>query len=269
MNHAAFSTARRRLLVWAAAAVAIPHRSARADTVDRLVEALGTGSSFKVRVQAAALLGRVKDARACQALGRAAVMDPHPAVRTMAIRLLAKNPGGDIMSAQQARLAVSRALADKDPKVRKQAASALAELERGPARRGPAVVAVGHMGDRTGRASKTFRERMRSEIRALVGRESSVRLADGVETGVSFLVDGTIARLDLVAGPHDVEVACAVELVVSRPPRGIVTVASGEAVVQKPKSQFRPQMRLQLEEEALEHAVRSAHENLARFFAAQ
>lgn len=275
---------RRRLLalsrVLLALGLILPAGRARAaDAVDRLVAALGTSPSYKVRVQAAALLARIKEPRAFQALGRAATEDPHPLVRVTAIKLLGANPGGDMMSAQQARIAVGRALADRDPQVRKAAAAALAQLDRSSAaarggapageRRGAKTVAVGLMGDRTGRASKAFRDRMREEIRNLLGREPALQVADVAAPGVSFLVDGTIAKLDLVSGPTDVEAVCAVELVVSRPPRGIITVASGEAIVQKPRAQFRPQMRPHMEEEALQHAVRSAHENLARFLAAQ
>ena len=252
-----------------------------ADAVEKLVQEINGSESFKVRVSAAALLARLKDARAFQALGRAAVSDPHPLVRMTAIRMLSKNPGGTSVSAQQARLALGRAQHDRDPTVRRQATVAMAELERGLAaavvrstpvgRAGPGgamEVVIGSMGDRTGHASKAFRERMRAEIRILLGREPSVRLAYAVGPGSAFLVDGTIAKLSFATAATDVEAACGVELVVSRPPRGIVTVATGEAVVQKPRNIYRPQMREQLEAEALEHAVRSAHENLSRFLAA-
>jgi hypothetical protein len=129
-------------------------------------------------------------------------------------------------------------------------------------------VAIGVIGDRTGRASAALRERMRAEMRALLSRQSRIQLSDGT-AGVTFLVDGTISRLSLSQGGPDVEATCAVELVVSRPPRGIVTVASGEAIVQKPRAHYRAILRDKMEVEAMENAVRSAHENLATFLEGQ
>jgi hypothetical protein len=46
-----------------------------------------------------------------------------------------------------------------------------------------------------------------------------------------------------------------------------VLVTSGEASVQKARSQARPAQRDPMEAEALEYAVKSAHENIARYFA--
>lgn len=272
------------LLVVASAAIAFGAEAAPSsftrlsrspEAVGRLVDALGTGRSYKVRIQAAALLGRLKDPRAYQALARAAGSDGHPMVRAFVVRTLARNPGGDVVSGQQARLAIGRAMADRDPTVRRQAALSMADLERrlsagASARRGPTTVAVGQMGDRTGRASRAFRDRMRDELRALLAREAKIQLAESpAADGVNFMVDGTISKLSLETTGPNVEATCAVQLVVSKPPRGIVTIASGEAVVQKPTRYFRPTMRARMEADALDNAVKSAHETLSRFLAAQ
>lgn|SRR6185436_8363078 len=245
-----------------------------ADAVARLVDALYGARSFKVRVQAAVLLARLRDPRASEALSRASASDPVPIVRAVALRHLAKSALADKAALQTARQALNRGLADPEASVRRQAATSLAELDRaaGPRARaqprGPTTVAVGAIGDRTGRASRALRERMRAEMRALLGRQASIQLIDSTST-VSFLVDGTISRLSLEQGGRDVEAVCAVELVVSRPPRGIVTVATGEAIVQKPRRQYQPLLRDHMEIEAMENAVRSAHENLARFLESQ
>jgi hypothetical protein len=259
---------RRRVVVALCALVASATWAAPgAEAVPKLVDALGGSRSFKVRVQAASLLGRIKDPRAFQALVRAAVDDPHPAVRAVAVRVLARNR----MESDQARLAVTRALTDRDPGVRRQAAISMAELQRASAAAapgsGPVVVAVGGIGDRTGRASKAFRERVRSEIRGLIARESRVRLAELGSPGVGYVVDASIAKLNFAPTAMDMEAVVAIELVVSRPPRGIITVASGEAIVMKPKRHFRANLRESMELDALEAAVRSAHENLSQFLA--
>jgi HEAT repeat protein len=262
---------RRRVVTALCALVATPWWfslfSLAADAVPKLVEAITGARSFKVRVQAASLLGRIKDPRALQALVRAATYDPHPAVRLAAVRMLAKNR--EPSAADQARLAVTRALTDRDPAVRRQAAASMAELQRNsPPPRGAMVVAVGGIGDRTGRTSRAFRDRVRTEIRSLIEREPKVKLGELGAPEVSYIVDASVSRLDFASGPMDVEMTCGVQLVVSKPPRGIITVATGEAVVQKPRRYYQPAQRESLERQALEAAVRSAHQNLARFLAA-
>lgn len=249
------------------------------DAVARLADNLVTGHSYKVRLQAAALLAGTRDARALAALGRAAEADPEPLVRSFVVELLAKNPGGD-PGGVQARAVLLRARSDESMLVRRRATAALAALDsltasgghravslrRGP---GPMAVAVGNMGDRTGLATAAFRARMRVAVISQLQREPNVRVADVSDQGLAYVVDGTIRKLELASGRDDVETTCAVELVISQPPRGLVLVASGEATVQKPKAQFRAQQRPLLEAEALEHAVKSAHENLSRFLANQ
>jgi hypothetical protein len=277
---------RRRRLLWLVRGLAaitlvsfLVRRALAADAVAKLVDALEGSRSFKVRVQAAALLGRLHDPRAGQALARAALSDPHPVVRVVALKLLGKGALSDRVGLPIARQALTRAQGDRDPSVRRQATASLAELERAadpptraavsPSRGGSLRVAVGSIGDRTGRASRGLRDRLRAEIKALLQREGNLQIAEAGEPGVGFLIDGTISKLSVSQGGRDVEAVCAIELVVSRPPRGIVTIASGEAIVQKPRPYYQAVLREKMELEAMENAARSAHENLARFLASQ
>jgi len=253
-----------------------------ADTVSRLAEALNGARSYKVRVQAATLLGRMRDPRAIEALSRAAASDPHTTVRVVALKLLGRGALAGRIPFQLVRQILNRSLKDPDAPVRRQAVAWLAELDRGvpdtglaastsarsQPRTGAVTVAVGSIGDRTGRASRALREQMRAQMRVLLSRVPRVQLSES-SAGVSFLIDGTISKLTLSTGGPDVEAVCAVEMVVSRPPRGIVTVASGEAMVQKPRSHYQPALRDRMEAEAMEHALRSAHDNLARFLEGQ
>jgi hypothetical protein len=262
----------------AGAAVMLLAQDARADAVAKLVDALNNSRSFKVRVQAAALLGRLRDPRASEALVRASASDPEPVVRSLTVKLLSRGALDDRVAPQIAKQACSRAQRDSDASVRRYATTCLVDLERAvptprptthaAPRNASTTVAIGAIGDRTGRASRALRERMRAEMLSLLGREPRVIIGDaGGE--VAFLVDGTISKLTLSQGGADVEAVCAIELVVSRPPRGIVTVASGEASVQKSRTHYQPLLRDKMEVEAMENAVRSAHENLSRFLAGQ
>lgn len=250
-----------------------------ADTVAKLIDNLQNSRSYKVRVQAAALLSKLRDPRAAEALVRAADSDRHPTVRAVAAKQLAKSAAAGRVPVETARQTLTRVQRDPDPGVRRQANSSIADLDRAasgggrpaarPARGGINRVAVGSIGDRTGRASRAMRERLRAEMLSLLQTTPRVEVASSSAGGLHFLVDGTIAKLSLSQGGPNVEATCAVDLVVSRPPRGIVTVASGEAIVQKPRLHFQPVLRDKMEMEALEHAVRSAHQSLAQFLAGQ
>jgi hypothetical protein len=253
-----------------------------ADALGRLSDSIEGSRSYKVRIQAASLLTRFKDPRVLEVLARLAASDPEPMVRAFAMKLLARNPGGDPQG-KRAREVLTRGLEDRVIAVRRQAGVSLAALDKltastagfgappaqRPARSGPMAIAVGRMGDRTGLASRAFREHMRFKVIGELQKEPNIRVADASEADLMFMVDGTIQKLDLATGPTDVETTCAVELIVSRPPRGLVLVASGEAIVQKPRAQYKAHQRSRMESEALEHAVQSAHLNLLRFLETQ
>jgi hypothetical protein len=98
---------------------------------------------------------------------------------------------------------------------------------------------------------------------------SSITLQEAVDGDVSFILDGSIRKLTMSSLRTDMEATCAIELILSKPSRGILMVASGEASVQKPRGQYRPHQRDAMQLEAIAHAVRSAHENLAEFLAKQ
>ncbi|HEY0714597.1 MAG TPA: HEAT repeat domain-containing protein [Polyangia bacterium] len=266
---------RQLLLISGAAAVALvlgPSPSPAADPVARAAETLRTGRNFKVRVQAASALARMRDRRVAQELARAALADRNPAVRTYAVRLLGKLRGDDV-DAGVVRGALERALKDRRAEVRAAAQQSLALVGREPkpitppvGRPGETLVAVRAIGDRSGRASAAVKAALRSALLASLQRDRGVRIVDG-NAAANYVIDGTIARLVLNNAGMDVESTIGVELVVSRPPRGIVLIASGEASVTEPRMTFRPDRRASLEATAVEHAVKSAHENLARFFA--
>jgi hypothetical protein len=268
---------RRRLLLAAAGAVlALATGRARpalaADALARAAETLRTARNFKVRVQAASTLARMRDPRVAVELARAAVDDRNPVVRTYAVRLLGKLRGGEV-DEDVVRDALESALRDRRPEVRAAAQQHLARIRRGvrppstpTGRPGEILVAVRAIGDRSGRASAAAKAALRASLLASLQGTRGIRIVDG-NAGANYVIDGTVARLLLNTSGMDVESTVAVELVVSRPPRGIVLIASGEASVTEPRMNFRPDRRAALEATTMEHAVKSAHENLARFFA--
>jgi hypothetical protein len=249
-----------------------------ADEVGRLIDVLGEARSFKVRVQAITVLARLRDSRIAPALGRSALSDRHNYVRLYALRTLVKVTRDEPVN-ERTRSVLQRAQRDRRSEVRREAARLMAELtSRDSAARaaaspapGPLVVAVGAISDQTGRARPQLRLQMRN---ALIGnlrgvRQLSVVSSLAIDSRPTYVVDGSIARLTHGQSGTDIETSCAVQLVISRPPRGIVMVVSGEAAVLRPRTQYRPPMRDAMESEALEHAVASAHENISRFLSAR
>jgi hypothetical protein len=257
------------------------------DKVAQLAAELSTSRSFKVRVQAAFLLSKMHDARVLSTLATALQADREIVVRELVAKLVATNPGGD-ESGHFARVALAKALHDPSDRVRKSAKESLDILDRNIrnlARQGgvsnqPTVgsmrkagakftIAVGKIADRSGKASARLRDFARKEIMGQLSRQASVTVTDVLGSDVSYVLDGSIRKLTMSNLRGDIEQTCGVDLILSRPGRGIMMVASGEASVQKPRGQYRPQQREFLEEESIRHAVRSAQENLAQFLSRQ
>lgn len=261
---------------------------ASADTVAHLVRELGGAPSFKVRVQAASLLARVRDPRVLPALTRALASDHEEVVRAFVASVLGPL---EVPPDQEASLkqALERAARDPSARVRRAARRALQGLAAAsrragangkalasstavaprPSAPGRIKILVGQFGDRSGRASPTLREHVRREVMQRLVTQRRVALADKLDPDVTFVVEGSIKRLQVATVRSDVEATCEVDLVLSRPSRGIMMVASGEASVQRMRAHFKPQQRSALEEEAVAYAVQSAHDNLAQFLERQ
>lgn len=244
----------------------------RAPSVEEVEQSVMHDRSYRLRVGAALVLGRLGQPRSVPAL-TSALGDGNPAVRATAAQALGRI--GD----PAARAALERAMRDGDPLVRRMAGQALRAVAQPPAssRRGdrddeapsapdrprPAFD-VKAMGDRSHRASPALRGHMRELVADRLRPVGDVSPA-GVDPLPGFVVDGSIKALTLNARPTMVEVACAVQLVISRQPSGgVFMLTSGEAIVQKPRRQFRPQHRAGMEREALESAVRGASDDLVR-----
>jgi hypothetical protein len=247
----------------------------RAPRIEEVEQSLTHDSSYRVRVGAAVVLGKLHQMRSVPALIRA-LADSHPAVRATAAEALGRV--GDPSAGD----ALARAERDSSPLVRRMASDArrslrpfvppplvppAATLAR-PAHRARPAFEVKAMGDRSHHAGAALREHMRevltNELRP-VGDVSRTEM-----TPNSFVIDGVIKDLSFAMRPDRVEVTCAVQLVISKQPTGgVFLLTSGEAVVQKPRRQFRSQHRPHMEVEALENAVRGASEDLRRHLAAQ
>jgi hypothetical protein len=249
-----------------------------APRIEDVEDALGHDRSYKVRVDAALVLGRLRESRSIPAL-IGALKDPNPTVRASAARSLGQ------IGSPIARDAVAKALLDPVPLVRRMAKIAMKQLggqettndttndtgEAPPAPEpgSPAIRArpgkklsfeVKQMGDQSKRAGAALRSHMRDFIVAQLRPYGDV---EPPENEGMFAVDGVIKELSTSARGGDVDVSCAVQLVVSRQPGGgVFLLTSGEATVERPKRQWKPQQKTGMELEALENALRSASEDL-------
>jgi HEAT repeat protein len=248
-----------------AAPCGAPARAAREVKIEDVEESLARDSSFKVRVEAALILGRLHQVRSVPALV-GALKDPEPGVRAAAAESL-----GEIGSPLP-REALVTALGDPEPPVRRAARTALRRLgsdEGAPEPGQPDIrrhagpttsFEVKPIGDPGHHAGPVLQSHMRDFL------IDQLRPFGDVEPGDRrgmYAVDGVIKSLSVETTGRDVEVSCAVQLVVSKQPAGgVFLLTSGQATVQKPKRQFRPQLRPSMEMEALEAAVRGASEDL-------
>jgi hypothetical protein len=243
---------------------------ARAQTepqVQEVEESLAHDPSYKVRVEAALVLGRLHQIRSVPVLV-AAVHDDNPAVRASAVRSLG------LIGSPLGRDAVADARRDNAHIVRQMAREALRRIDvsDGTAQVGQAGIRphalplpsfeIKPFGDPGHRAGPALRSHIRDFLVSQLRPFGQVTVVDKQGT---YAVDGVIKDLGMSSGGSDVEITCAVQLVLSRQPGGgVFMMTTGSATVQKPKRQWHPQLRASMELEALEAAIRGASETLVK-----
>ena len=262
----------RPLLAALCAAAALTAASAaRADgaappSIDDVEQSLAHDPSYKVRVDAAIVLGKLAQPRSLPALV-GALKDPHPSVRASAAYALGR------YSSPLAREAVTAAQHDPVGIVRQMAHESLRRMaaadesatgEHGASIHRRAVVRpsfeVKAVGDPEHRAGPALRSHMHD---FLVDQLRPFGDVSPMENQGTYAVDGVIKSLSLSTVGREVEVSCAVQLVVSKQPSGgVFLMSNGEATVQRARHLWRPENRAGMELQALEAAVRGASEDL-------
>jgi hypothetical protein len=240
---------------------------ARADRVDDLSTVLVNDSSWRVRLQAAVVLGKLHDRRAVPALMRA-LADPVETVRGMSAEVLGN------LGDQSAIAALDRARRDPSPFVRNAAASAFYKLKGAPVEvavrpssRG-VHVEVGGIGAKTAAASPELKQRLREFITRELQHTPGVTLDGAPRDG--FLIDSAITSITKHNTPDYIEISCEISLIVGKlPSKAMVMMTSGGASVQAAKAGFSPERERAVQIDVLEGAVHSAHENLLAFLKTQ
>jgi hypothetical protein len=260
---------RRRISYSLACLLVLLVGTALADRVDDLSNALINDSSWRVRLQAAVVLGRLHDRRGVPALLRA-LSDPVETVRGMAAEVL-----GDLGD-PAARAALDRAKRDPSSFVRGQALVAINKLNGGsqvtiqphPQVKGALHVEVGGIGAKVAQAGPELQAHLREFIMRELSHTPGLTLDGAPRSG--FLIDSSITQLSKHNTPEYVEISCEISLIVGKlPSKAMVMMTSGGATVQAPRAGWRPEREKALQVDALEGAVRGAHENLLAFLKSQ
>ena len=190
-------------------------------------------------------------------LARTATEDRSEKARIAAVVALGKlaDPRGEP--------ALVRALDDPSTVVRDVAAAALRHVRAVRSPRRLHVVVKGMAGPERG-----LSVRMRELVVHQLAAESEVSVDEGGPGG--FIVDGSIVKLSrgILRGEW-VEVTCEVKLTVSNAQGSLLSIVSGGATVQTARGSFREGMEPELQAEALDNAVRGAHQNLLAFLVRQ
>ena len=245
-----------------------------AGRVEEICRTLTDDANYKVRVQAALVLGKLGDASAVRCLLRA-LADSNKTVRAMSAQALGQVGDGAALDALRA---LGRR--DPDPFVRSQTEKAVALLA-GPPGGGKRTKLLLNFGPFTGgvktappEAIKLVHDTLQAELGklAIVTLGAAVPAASGggdaAKGGpLAFWIDGNVTRLDDAPAAGASETSCGVRVMVARwPSKSIISWTSAEASVQ---SGLRPRDRENARRECLEATAAQLAEDLAKFFKAQ
>lgn len=259
------------LSIWLASPVVRSWAAAPAGKVEELCKALLEDANYKVRVQAALVLGRLGDTASVPSLVRA-LGDSNKTVRAIAAQALGQlaDPG----ATDPLRQLLQR---ETDPFVRTQTEKALAVLAGGgPGGKrakiylnfGPFTGGVKTAG---GDASRVIHDALARELGKLQVVTLSLSPFDQknfVRTGMlGFYIDGNITRLDDGPSGAGSETSCDVKVMVARwPSRSIIMWTNAGASLQ---SGNRPRDKEDARRDCLEASAGQLAEDLGKFFKAQ
>jgi len=247
-------------------------RPAHAGKVEDLSKILQEDSSYKVRVQAALVLGKLADRNAVPALARS-LRDANNTVRAVSAQALGR------IGAPEAIKELNEVLnTEKDPFVRSQISKSLALLSTGKAAPGVATKMYLELGPFSGGAKGIDAATLgilRSGIEKKLGTMASVTftLSDSEKRGFDksgrrgFLIDGNITRLDASKVGGSLETNCDVKVMVARwPSKSIILWTSAGAAVQ---GGSRDRDKEIARKDCLEASADQVGEDLKKFFESQ
>jgi len=271
----------RGALVMLAGAAALSTAPARAGAgnskkVEAVCRTLNGDTNYKVRVQAALVLGKMGDPSGASCLTRA-LDDANRTVRAVAAEVLGQLKDPDSLPALR-----TLAKADPDPFVRAQAEKAVAMLSGptttttgGAAGGGRAKIFIafgpfsGGVKAAAGEPVRIVHDTLQTELGKIPTLTVAANAAPTGKPGgpAGFWIDGNISKLDDVTSGAGSETSCGVKVMVARwPSKSIISWTSAEASVQAGN---RPRDRENARRECLEATAAQLAEDLAKFLKAQ
>jgi hypothetical protein len=243
-----------------------------AGKLEQLSTALLTDPSFKVRTQAALLIGKLGDKAGVEPL-ISALSDDHKTVRAMAAQSLGKLGGDKAASALD--LLLQR---ERDGFVRKQAGKARAAVSAALSRAAMDRKLYLKIGPFTGgtRAANgellsLFRNNMRKSLQAALPHTGILEGAEERYLGKggkpAFVVDGNILKLDERDTGSYVDTKCEVKVLIARwPSKSVILWTSAGAEVQGGK---RERDRENARRDCLEASAGQLADSLVEYFKSQ
>ena len=245
--------------------VLVAARVGWAGKVEDLSKALLTDSSFKVRVQAALLLGKLGDKGGTNALIKA-LDDEDRSVRAMAAQSLGKLGGGSAAPALKALLGH-----EQDAFVSTQIKIALSALEDQEVKDRKIFVTVGPFSGGVKLADTSILALLQTSLRQALQKLPKLTFSETPAKGrghtpqLGFLVDGNVSRLQEVFGVG--ETSCEIKLMVARwPSKSIILWTSAGAAVQAGR---RDADKLNARRECIEATAGQLGDSLLEFFRSQ
>jgi len=241
-----------------------------AKKVETVCRTLNADTNYKVRVQAALVLGKMGDPSGAPCLTRA-LDDANRTVRAVAAEALGQLGNRDSLQALR-----GLAKSDLDPFVRTQAEKAVALLSAAPAGGGGKAKIFLAFGPFSGGVKQAAGEPVRivhDTLQGELGKIPTITLTANAAPGgkpggqAGFWIDGNISKLDDVTSGAGSETSCGVKVMVARwPSKSIISWTSAEASVQ---AGSRPRDRENARRECLEATASQLAEDLAKFLKAQ
>lgn len=251
------------------------------ERTERLVELLRNSGNYRVRVQSAQSLGRIRDPSTVSALVRS-LNDDHPAVRAASALALGRIGSSEAVPHLR-RLANS---SSQPREVVSQAQSAIEQIRRmtsmststppssatGGATR--FYIGVGTMGNTTGKRSGELEKTLKRLVREQLQGSGGIKIAPASETPsqtkrvlkskgwTGYYIQGSVTRLEEVGGQIHAVISV---MVLSNPGRDLRMMLQGRGTAAlQGRQRLPPDQRRSLENSALEGAVRGAVSRLTQ-----
>jgi hypothetical protein len=246
----------------------LPAKVALAGKIDDLARMLLEDDSYKVRTQAAQLLGKLGDPAGAAPLTRA-LNDSNKTVRWMAVQSLSRL--GNLAAVPALKGLLGR---ESDPSVRAQVEKALASLGNRPTGSGRIFLTFGSFRGGSASADAAALEVLRSALKRELGKLASVtfesgeaRVAAVAGPPIGFLIDGNVSRLESGVVGGAMEINCDVKVMVARwPSKSIILWTNAGAAVQ---GGARPQDIANARRDCLEASAGQVGEDLSKFLQSQ